>query len=255
MANHVAVRVVADDDVVLAALDGADQLVGQLFGAHLRLQVIGGHFRAGDDLAVFTGEAIFFATVEEEGDVSVLLGLGDAQLGLALLGQPLAQGVDQGGGRVGAGGLDVGRVLGQHHEVQGRGGGTGEAGEVAVDEGAGDLAGTVGTEVHEDQRIAIFHRGGVADAGGLDELVVLFTGIGGSQGVGGVVGGELALALGHQVIGLLHAIPAVVTVHGEVTADHGGETTLAQAGEQSVELMEDWAERGGTSRPSRKAWK
>ena len=100
MTDHVAVRVVADDDVVLAALDGRNQLVGQLFGAHLRLQVIGSHFRARHDFAIFAGEAGLFATVEEEGDVGVLLGLGDAQLGLSLLGQPLTQGVDQGGGRV-----------------------------------------------------------------------------------------------------------------------------------------------------------
>ena len=37
---------------------------------------------------------------------------------------------------------------------------------------------------------------------------------------------------------MLHAIPAVVTVHGEVTADHGGETTLAQTGEQGVEQLD-----------------
>ncbi len=156
--NHVAIRVVTDDDVVLAALDGRNQLVSQLFGAHFRLQVIGRHFRAGHDLAIFAGEAGLFATVEEEGDVSILLGFGDAQLGLALLGQPLTQSVDQSGRRVGTGSFDVGRVFGQHHEVQLWLDCTGEAGEVGVNEGAGDFTGTVGTEVHENQRIAIFHR-------------------------------------------------------------------------------------------------
>ena len=36
------------------------------------------------------------------------------------------------------------------------------------------------------------HRCSVADAGGLDELVVLVAGIGGGQGVGGALGGEFA---------------------------------------------------------------
>src|SRR5690554_133493 len=42
MADHVAVRIVTNNDVVFAAMNGCYQGVGELFGAHFWLQVIGG---------------------------------------------------------------------------------------------------------------------------------------------------------------------------------------------------------------------
>ena len=35
---------------------------------------------------------------------------------------------------------------------------TGEAVEIGVNEGASNFAGAVGAEIHENQRIAVFHR-------------------------------------------------------------------------------------------------
>ena len=45
MADHIGVGEIADDQIVFAALDGADQLFGQLRRGHFRLQVIGPDFR------------------------------------------------------------------------------------------------------------------------------------------------------------------------------------------------------------------
>src|SRR5690606_20105160 len=110
--HHVAVGVVDDDDVVTLLLDGLDNAVGDLGGAHFGLQVIGGHAGRGNQDALFAFEGLFPTTGEEEGDVGILLGLGDAQLGLALFGQVFAQHVVQRRGREGAGGRNVGGILG-----------------------------------------------------------------------------------------------------------------------------------------------
>ena len=53
VAHHVGVGVVADDGVVLAAVDRLDQLVGHLEGAHFRLEVVGGNVGRRHQDAVF----------------------------------------------------------------------------------------------------------------------------------------------------------------------------------------------------------
>src|SRR5690554_7983908 len=113
MANHVAVGVVAHDQVVFAALDGFDQLVGYFRRAHFRLQVVGGDFRGWHQDAVFAFKRSFQAAIEEEGHVGVLLGFGNAQLGFALAGHVFAKAVGQLLGRIGAGGFDVCGVFGE----------------------------------------------------------------------------------------------------------------------------------------------
>ena len=79
VADHVAVGVVDNDYVIALILDGIDDLVGDFRRAHLRLQVISGDVRRGNQDALFASEGLFAATGEEEGDVGVLLGFGDAQ--------------------------------------------------------------------------------------------------------------------------------------------------------------------------------
>ena len=74
-----------------------------------------------------------------------------------------------------------------------------ELAEIGLDEGAGQLAGAVGAEVHEDDGVAVFDLHRLADGGGLDEFVALAAGVGGpglSDGAGGI---ELALAFDDQV--------------------------------------------------------
>ncbi len=96
------------------------------------------------------------------------------------------------------------------------------------------LAGTVGAEVHEHHGVAVFHFHRLADGGGLDELIALATRVGGFQAFLGGGGVEFGLAVDDQVVGLGHAVPAVVAVHGEVAADQAGDAALAEGGEGGV---------------------
>ena len=93
MADHVAVGEVQDDHVVLAGQDALDALLGDGGLAHLRLEVIGRDLGGRDQRAVLARIFLFHAAVEEERDVRVLLGLGDAQLSHAQVGDILAEGV------------------------------------------------------------------------------------------------------------------------------------------------------------------
>lgn len=78
----------------VSAGDGLDELVGDFGRAHLRLQVIDRHRRARHEDAVLALVRGFAAAVEEEGDVGVLFGFGDAKLPEALGGDPFADRVD-----------------------------------------------------------------------------------------------------------------------------------------------------------------
>ena len=228
VADHVAVGVVDDDHVITLLLNGFDDAVGDDRCVHLRLQVVGGDVRRRDQDALFALERLFAAAGEEEGDVGVFLGFGDAQLGLALLGQVFAEHVGQRLRFEGAGGLDARRVLGKRDEAgQLRLALAREFGKVAFDKGAAELAGTVGAEVHEDHGIAIFDLDRLADGGGFDELVAFFTGIGRLQAFERGGGVELALAFDDQVVGLLDTVPAIVAVHGEVATAEAGDAALA----------------------------
>ena len=80
MADHVGVGVIDQDEVEAAAADRLDKPVGDFEGGHFRLQVVGGHFRRGNEDALFARKDRFVAAVEEERDMRVFLGLGDAQL-------------------------------------------------------------------------------------------------------------------------------------------------------------------------------
>ena len=62
------------------SFDGFDDGVGDAGGGHLGGEVVGGDLLRGDEGAVFAGEWLLDAAVEEVGDVGVLLGLGDAEV-------------------------------------------------------------------------------------------------------------------------------------------------------------------------------
>ena len=61
--HHVAVGVVEDEGIVLAGLDSLHHLVGDLIGAHLRLQIVGGHSGGLDQNAVLAGVLLLHAAV------------------------------------------------------------------------------------------------------------------------------------------------------------------------------------------------
>ena len=225
VAHHVAVGEVQDDDVVLAALDALHALVADLVGAHLGLQVVGSHLGGGDQAPVLAGEGLLHAAVEEEGDMGILLGLGDPELGQAVLRDILTENVMQ--GLLGEGHLHVGHggvIGGGAHEVDREEALLPlEAVEIRVHQGAGDLPGPVGPEVHEDAGVALADMGVLGADHRDDELV-------GDAGVIALldrvhrVGVKLgALAVDHGGIGLLHPVPVGVPVHGVVTAGHRGD--------------------------------
>ena len=229
VAHHVAVGEVEDNDVIRAALNPLDGLRGHLTGAHVGLHVVGGHLGRGDEGPVLPGEDRLLPAVEEEGHMGVLLGLGDAQLGEAQPGDILAK--DVGELPVGEGHLHAGHggvVLGGAYIGDGK-----EApfalhvGEVGVDEAAGDLPGPVGAEVHKDDGVARVDRRVFHADHRLHELVGDARIVGLLDGVHRV-GIEGPLAAGDGVVGPLHAVPALIPVHGVEASHDGGDPPHAQ---------------------------
>ena len=225
MAHHVAVGKVQDHHVVFAALDALDGLGGDLRLAHLGLEVVGGHLGGGDQAPVLPGEHGLHAAVEEEGHMGVLLRLGDAKLGHVLLGDIFAENVVQ-------------ALLGEGNDHIGHGcvigGGTHvvylkealfplKAGKIGIHEGAGDLSGTVGAEVHEDDGVAFSDPGVLRRDHRHHELVRhpgVIAGLHRAHRVANETG--LALAVYHGLVGPLDAVPVGVPVHGVVAAGDGG---------------------------------
>ncbi|MNZ59880.1 hypothetical protein D3C78_779330 [compost metagenome] len=171
--------------------------------------------------------------------MGIFFGFGDAQLGLAVFRQVVAQHVFQAAGGEGRRGRNAGGVLGQHDETgQFRLAGTLELTEVVFDEHASQFAGAVGAEVHEHHGIAVFDFYRLTDGGCLDEFVALAALVGCLQAFLGGGGVEFALAIDNQVVGLGDTVPTVVAVHGVVTADQAGDPAFAQGLEGRVEQFD-----------------
>ena len=81
MADHITVCEIADNKIVLIAGDSFHYLVGNLFGTHLRNEVIGGKFfRGRHEAAILSFTLLFNTTVEEESDMCILFRLSNAEL-------------------------------------------------------------------------------------------------------------------------------------------------------------------------------
>ena len=135
-------------------------------------------------------------------------------------------------GWIRAWGFDIRCIFGQLDEINLRHFLTGETVEIAVDEGAGDFARAIGTEVHEDQRIAIFHGGigGLQRGSRLPSQIRRFHHARKPLPPSTAVGNWNSPLPGQQIIGLLNAVPAVVAVHGIVTTNDGRHAAFAQCG-------------------------
>ena len=192
------------------------------------LQVVGGHGRTLDKDAILAVVLLLNAAVEEEGDMSILLGLGYAKLGLAVLREILAHGVDEllrleGDVNIGHGGV----VLGHADVVNGEAPVPAlEAREIVVDKGTCDLTRSVGTEVVEDDAVVLFDGVAALDDSRDHELV-------GNAVVVAVLNSLYraflinALTVDDRGIRLLDALPAVISVHGVVTTHDGGDLAYA----------------------------
>ena len=175
--DHVRVRVVGDDEVVLVPAEGLDERVGDRSGAHLRREVVGRHLaiRRHED-AVLARKGLLDPAVEEVRDVRVLLRLGDVELPLSEARQVRRQRVDDERREGDRHRQLVGSlVLGQGRGVEGAGTVTLEPIEGRLGQRVGQLPRPVRPEVQVHDAVAGLHRRGVGDQGWLDELVALVT--------------------------------------------------------------------------------
>ncbi len=156
VADHVGVRVVGDDEVVLVPAEGLDERIGDRSGAHLRREVVGRHLavRRHED-AVLAGKRLLDTAVEEVRDVRVLLGLGDVELALSEARQVRRQRVDHERREGDRHRQLVGSlVLGQGRDVEGAGAATVEPIEVRLRQRVGQLPRPVGAEVQVHDAVA-----------------------------------------------------------------------------------------------------
>ena len=116
MANLIAVCIVADDGIKFATANSFHQFLSDFWCTHFGHLVVGTNIWRRDQQALFAGVEGLSPTAKEEGDMGVLLGLGNAQLLFIIGSQILAQGVNQIFRWIGAGHLDVSFVLCGHNK-------------------------------------------------------------------------------------------------------------------------------------------
>lgn len=231
MADHIGGREIVHQKPVFVVADAFHELVGHSLGGHLGLEVVGGDFRGGNEVAVLEGELLLDAAVEEEGHVGVLLGLGDVALRDGCLAERFGEDVahvlrDEGDGE-GVFGV-VGRHGGEGDVL--RVGEIGFRGAVDIAEELGDFPDAVGAVVEEEAGVVVVDAGvGAVDDDGFEELVVLAGGVAGFDR-GDRVGGVFAFAQDDAFHADFDAVPPLVSVHDVVSADHGGDLRLAAHG-------------------------
>ena len=243
--DHVGVGEVDDDDIEGGVVDGLDDGVGDAGRGHLGREVVGSDLLGRNEDAVFAGERLFDASVEEVGNVRVLLGLGDAEVAQTSVGHDVGEEVFHRLGWDDDGKVEVfvvlrhadvvdvfGRLIARNLVLQfGCFGqfvsvvGGDAAGDVAVaGEDAGDLTDPVGAEVEADADVVVADGAdgmavGVDYGEGWDELVgdaVVVELADAGEGVD--VGSPLRVAGDRGVEGLTLLFPAEVAVHGVVAA-------------------------------------
>ena len=219
--NHITVSKVNYDEVVLSLVDSSNQLILNLEGAHLRLQVVGSNLRRRNQDTILTLVWSLTTTIEEECYVSILLSLSSVQLLLALLAQILTQSVlnvllrEQDVYT-----LEVCIVWSHAVVLQARDSLHALLWHILLSQCDGHLLSTVVTEVDEDNNITLFYATvNCCIVDWLDELI----------------GNALVIALLHssnhisalltstvynQVVTLFYALPTLIAVHSvETTYD------------------------------------
>ncbi len=121
--------------------------------------------------------------------------------------------------------------------------GAGEAVEGRVEQRGQDLPRAVGAEIEAEQPVAVAQAGVAGQHRGGHELVRHVARVGGLHGGRGALR-ALAFSHGDGAPGLLHPLPPVVAVHGEVAARDGGEPRAGrQLGVEPGEVDEGGARR------------
>src|SRR6266853_1197792 len=160
MAHHVGIGVIHYDGVELAFLDGLYHGIGDSCGGHFRFQIVGGDFRRRDENALFAGEWLFHAAIEEVSDVRVFFSLGAAQILVLNIGKNLREDMlEFFGANYVFQPWPVLVVLGHGHVKEIFGAlGVDKFIEVGRGDRVGHLAGAVGAEVEENDRIVVADR-------------------------------------------------------------------------------------------------
>ena len=153
MTDHIAVGVVQDDEVILLGLDGFHHLVRDLYGAHFRLEIVGGNLRGRYQDAVLAFVFLFHAAVEEERDMGIFLGFGYAELLQPLFRDDLPKGILDALGRIGDVDVHTLFILGHGGEGELQSLYPVEAVKGFICEGMGELSCAVGAEIEEDDAV------------------------------------------------------------------------------------------------------
>jgi len=156
VANHVGGSKVVHDELELVLANALGHLLANTGGAHLRVLVVGGNLGRGDHVAHLTRELLLNTTVEEEGNMGVLLRLSNVALLNVLLAEPFSEYVTHVLRGEGNGEGVVSLVLGHGGDVDVLGvGEVGLGGAVVVTQELGDFTDTVGTVIEEEEGIVI----------------------------------------------------------------------------------------------------
>ena len=237
---HIAVCEVEDNNVVLAGQDALYALLGNGRLAHLRLEIIGCNLRGRDQSAILARILLLNAAVEEERNVCVLLGLGNAELGHTQIGDIFAERVLQALRLEGDLHARNSSIVLRHADVVDLRLYALKAGEFRINECTGDLTRTVGAEVCEDDRVVVLDGRALGNDNRNNELVgyAVCVGLLHSLVCGSSV---LAFAECDSVVRLLYAIPAVITIHCVVTAGYGcdaADLDSVDLGLQAVDILD-----------------
>lgn len=193
VANHIGRSEVVHDEVKVVLAETLRHLGANSGSAHLGVKIVGSNSGRGDHVTGLAGEVLLDTAVEEESDVSILLGLSNVALLEVLLAEPLGQDVTH--VLRGEGNIEgvIGLVLSHGGEGDVLGVGEVRAGRtVVVTQELGDFTDTVRAVVEEEESIVIYRRESVlvglhhgcikltldtallaANNDGLQELVVL----------------------------------------------------------------------------------
>ena len=244
VADHVAVGVVDDDEAVGVVLQALQELVGHVIRIHLRV----GSERRGIEAALDLDLVFALAggrrlTIEEARHMAELLGLREAKLANAGLGDDFAEEVIHsaaGTHRAEQIVLKLVPVAGEAEERHLRAG-RALAGVVVADEGLGQLDGTILAVVGMHHDVAILHAGVAADHVARDVLVGHGSTVGRDASL--ILGldalfdcrGLLALAADDAVVGLAGELPVLHAVHAVVAAHCGADSRIADGGELGLE--------------------
>ena len=242
VANHVGRSKVVHDEGKLLLTETLDDLVSNTIGAHLRSLVVSGDalVRGNEILGLVADlerEDLLNTTVEEEGDVSILLGLSNVDLLDTLLAEPLGENVAHVLGLEGNLEGIVELVLGHGDKLDVGEGEVGKGRAVDITHELSDLADAIGTVVEEEDGIVLLDAALITtDNDGLEEFVVLALLVALLDRRNGV-GAGLTLAEVQALEGNLDTLPSLITIHGIVTADNGGKLTSANLLDGLKELL------------------